>query len=84
MLDELTLVGGRPAALTKIVFERRQWTDPSAELDKNAPDDGWYVQPGEAWPARDEQATKDDEDNEYNMHQHDQVGGRTKDGRRID
>jgi hypothetical protein len=83
MLDELTLVAGRPAALTKVVLQRRQWTDPSTEFDDDAPDGGWYVRPCQARPARDEETTQDDEDDEYNVHQDDQVRCRTKDGRQI-
>ena len=83
MLDELTLVGRRPAALTKVVFERRQRTDPSPELDEDAPGGGRHVHPGEPRPARHEQTTQDDEDDECRMHRDHEVGCRTKDGRQI-
>jgi hypothetical protein len=83
VLDELTLLDGRPATLTKVVLERRQRTDPSAELDEDAPSGGRHVNPGEPRPARHQETTQDDEDDERRMHRDHEVGCRTKDGWQI-
>ena len=75
VLNEVALVGRQPASLAKIVFERRQRTDPACEFDEHAPNGGRHVHPNETRPAHDEQTAEDDEYYECSMHADHEIGG---------
>ena len=64
--------------LAKPVLERCERTDPARELDPRTPADRGKVHPSDPWPARDEQAPEDHEQNEAEMENDYSVGEDTK------
>ena len=78
MLDKLALVGGGPASLAEIVFERRQRADPACEFNQHPPRGGRQVHPGEPRPVYDQQTAADDEHDERGMRDDDEVSCGTK------
>jgi len=78
VLDELSLVARGAATLPKMVFERRQRTYPSAELDERTPGHSRKVNAGEPWPARDEETTQHHERDKCKMYENEEVGCRSK------
>jgi hypothetical protein len=66
-LDEASSVHGFARTATKFVLQWSERAHPASELNQGAPHGRWYMHPGDAWPAQDEQTTRDNERNKREM-----------------
>ncbi len=74
MLDEAGLVPGVTRAGAKPVLERGERAHPAEQLDGGSVERAGDVKPREARSPQDEQTAGDHEDDEAEVHQHDQLG----------
>ena len=72
--EKILFVPWFTAAYTKPIFDGRQGTDPSSELDHRAPDCCRKMNPCDLPPFDDQESPANDKEDEGEMTQHDKVG----------
>lgn len=74
VFDEAGLVGASTGEVAEMVFQRSERADTPGEFDEGAPEGGGKVNPGDARPPQDEEASGDDEGDEEKVDEDNCVG----------
>ena len=78
MLDEATIVAGRPRRASKRILERRQWANGCGELRERRPRHRWKVDRCPDPAVKHEQPARQHEDDEREVSEQHRVGGQAR------
>jgi hypothetical protein len=74
VLDETSLISGKPGSPPKRILQRGQGTDAASELDERSPRHCRQVQVDHLPPAQYQQPAEDDEEHEEGVDEDDEIG----------
>lgn len=72
--DEISFIGSCPALFAQPILQRRQRTDPAAELDEGPPNCSGQMEPDRVPPLQCQQSAEQDKQDKGKMHEENDVG----------